>query len=173
MALDEGQLADDIASFSQSLPGLAGGISKLTQAYTQYALLAQDITLDFPATVNPSGFQSVLQSGLIVGNTYATYAQVLANAVNTFWTGATFSLAFPPPGAVSDVSAVVTVPPQPSIISNPLTDELRKNTENAAGYQQAAQNIASALHEGTITTIVTDTGVGPEGAPKTVSGPIF
>ena len=86
-------------------------------AYDNYAngvaSYAQDQSNDRVMTVNKSALVSGLQTAFADG-TASGAASKIATAVTAYWTGAIFGIIFPPtiidPLAISDVSAVVSVP---------------------------------------------------------------
>lgn len=175
--------------------GMSGGTTAevaalLTQAYTTYAASALDPTGDPPLSVKSSDLkdefegklENVLDSeGNIIGQqlvgglpnstTSQQAADLIANGVVKFWTGATFAIILPPPGAASELVATVTLPPVAETLSVNI-----KAVLDTKGNTQAKQatDLATAIHNATITTQVTCGGIGPPptSAPVVLTGVI-
>ena len=177
MALDKNKLKNNLINWmngSKNYTTKQEALQVFIDAYKNYCLDAQDISTDFPLTLNDFGALSVLINGINNNGTPALAAQIFASAVSTFWVGGTFNLITPPPGTIlPEISATVTTPPDTSSLQTSLLNIFSDINSNTT-IETKAQQLADALDQATKTTVVTCVGTNPStGNPIPITGPIF
>lgn len=152
--------------------------TNFANAYTTYAMTAQDRSTDIVLTYNTAGFAAAIAT-LVIGDSYLTASQAFEQAFIAFWTGATFAIGIPPISAPpclnvggttifsTELASVVTTI-TPGVLQPLLFTEFQK-IENS-DMSGKTLRIAQAFHTATTTAIaVTITGLDTTPPP---AGPL-
>lgn len=176
MALNQSTLASNLETWidgKENYNSISESMSEFADQYESYALNAIDISGDNPLVVQKAAMLAILNT-ITENETPASAAQKFEDAVIAFWTGATFALTIPPPGSIApEISANVTSPPTTGSIK-PGLQTIFEDLDSEATVSSKANEIATELHNGTITTQVTCIGTAAVPPPPTiiVVGPI-
>lgn len=149
---------------------IATGATNFANAYSAYAASAMDFSGD-PLTMGNTALIISTLSTLTNNETYASAASKFEQAIQAYWSGATFATLIPAAGMASEVSSIVTAPPTTGIISAALLSVFSTPSNDKSS---SATNIANALHSGISSIVVTIIGVTPPpaSAPITIPGSI-
>ncbi len=174
MALDKTKLKDNLLEWmngKNDYTTIRLAMEAFIDAYTNYAMDAEDVSGDPPDVVDESGAITVLEQNQI-GNTIQDASSIFEQAIIIYWTNGTFVIDTPPPGTIKpEVSANVTTPPVPGQLQSDLLaifSDISINTTD----EQRAQQLADAFDTATKTVIVTCTGTLAGGGTLSVSGAI-
>lgn len=150
-------------------------VTRLAGAYDSYAAEAMDPSMDNPMTLpGASRFNllirtmDILQKSKKMTNEQArkTLAGALGKCLVSYWSGLTFNLATPPPGWVSETTAIVTSPGSAGVIK--LNGLSRSYTDRAT----VAGIWADDMDAFTKTVQVTINGLIPSGSGTAPAPPI-
>jgi hypothetical protein len=121
MALNKTTLQSDLEDWMNGKDGynsISDSMNVFINSYETYAMEAQDISGDNPATLNKAAALSILNTTTLSA-TATSAAQVFEDAIIAFWTGGSFATATPPPGTIPpEISAAVTGPPTPGSLKS-------------------------------------------------------
>lgn len=193
MALSKDILVEEFRKIiDPSYVGFAGhpesameAAQRWTDAYSTYAMSAEDASTDIVVTTNRAGFQAALN--FVVPGTALGAAQQFGAAFQAFWTGAIFAIGIPIVGVGKgscqnvggngifgvEISSVVLSVINVALITN-LTSEFSEASEDGA---DKADKLATIFHDATTQDILvlitgTDTTV-PTPLPITNTCQVF
>lgn len=161
MAINFRKFTDDLSNFFESYSARDGKDTArfITNLYVTNVLQGTDASFrNVILKFNKAALENALNTAFNIafkGNTNTHFSQVVSVGLIGFWTGGTLALVIPPPGSISIVSNIVTIPGIPQIIRTQNTTSFRAFANELV--QMFRRHMAS-LQGITIALVPTPTG---------------